>query len=867
MQTGTISTVGTGTVFAINFTSTGTTATTPNVTYTAGSLTDLSGKALIGVTKTSVDTAPPRFLSAKISDNNNNGKVDQIIVTASESLGANTNTGSWAINGSLAGVSISSASVVGSTVLLNISEPTVANTSTGGMTVSFSNSSNTWKDSVNNLAIATVSPLSLTDMARPIMTQVQTFDNSGAYAIDLSFSEGITGTFSGFTLSGSATYTGNIIQTSATTLRLTTADSTAIDTAKSYSLSYNGSGTYLRDAGSNYLANFASTAVTDLIEPKILTRTTVDSNGNGKIDGIRLGFSESLSGSTGGVTVSVAGYVVTGYTTSGTGLTATLTEGANIDTNIAPLVQFQNTTLSDVAGNTISSEGSATVATDAVGPIITGARFNGVDTVFVSFSENFSGSLSGAKFTLSGATASILSATGASGSAQGTVTLNGTGITYGVSEISFATGSVGDALGNMQSLRSFSKVSAGAIISEVMWSGTGANVSQYIELQNLSNSPLSITGWKIRNAGPDITLSGSIAANGYYLVTRTDPTTSLLSGATVTPNMITGSLLIATGATIQLIDTTAIVLDQATVSGNIGNNTALYSMERRSNPGNGTLDASWYTAQTGVNFFDVVGPRGTPGAANVFDATPPTITSSSPADDTLFPIGTINLSYNYSDSGGMAVTPAYSLLLEKNDGAGAFSDVTTAGISSSGITAATASFVTNALAYGHYRTTFTIHDAAGNTTQQINNFYVDQLQMTISTGSTNIGVLSTIGQTFAPSVTITIKTVGAGFTLALGGSGTMNAGITGLGAWSGAQNTGFGFKSLASGSGVTNFAPLTPIGPTTLENIASGTGNYLGDNGVLKTYTYTVTYGAQINSVQAAGVYGAMTSYTLGVSY
>lgn len=667
MQTGTISDVGSGTVFVINFTSTGTTGTTPSVIYTAGALTDLSGKALANVTKTSLDRATPRFIGAEIYDNNGNGKVDRIIIQASETIGVNTDMSSWVIDSPLAGVSLESVSVVGSTVLLNLTEPTVPNTSTGGMTVSFTNNGS-WKDSANNLASATTNT-PIIDRAIPVITRVQTSDTSGNYAIDITFSEAISGTLSGFTLSGSSTFTGNILHPTDNTLQLITADSTANNTAKAYSLSYNGSGSYLRDTDNNYLANFTGTSVADAIAPRILTRTTLDGNGNGKIDGIRFGFSETLSGSTAGVTTSIAGYIVTGYTLSGTGLTATIDEGAISDTSATPLVQFQNTTLADIVGNTIPSEGGTTSATDAVGPVIIGARFNGSDTVFVSFSENFSGSLSPSKFTLSGATANILSATGISGSAQGSVTLDGTGIVYGVSEISFTTGAVSDSLGNIQNLKSFTKISASAIINEVMWSATGSNAYQYLELQNLSNAPLSITGWKIRNAGPDILLSGSIPANGYYLITHNDPASSPLNTATVSPDIVTGALLISTGATIELVDTDATLLDRATVSGNIGDALYPYAMERRSSPGNGTLDASWYTAQTGENFFDVAGPRGTPRNANVFDATPPTITSSSPADHTLFPLGTIVIAYNYSDSGGIAPTPAHTFLLEKNNGA------------------------------------------------------------------------------------------------------------------------------------------------------------------------------------------------------
>lgn len=131
----------------------------------------------------------------------------------------------------------------------------------------------------------------------------------------------------------------------------------------------------------------------------------------------------------------------------------------------------------------------------------------------------------------------------------------------------------------------------------------------------------------------------------------------------------------------------------------------------------------------------------------------------------------------------------------------------------------------------------------------------------------SIGTLSTTVPVFSPSITVTIKTVGAGFHLSLGGSGTMNAGIPEIASWSGAQNKGFGFTSAAGGSATVNISTLTSIGPTTLENIAFGTGNYIGGNGVQNIYTYTIQYGAQIDALQAAGIYGAATRYDLETFY
>lgn len=110
------------------------------------------------------------------------------------------------------------------------------------------------------------------------------------------------------------------------------------------------------------------------------------------------------------------------------------------------------------------------------------------------------------------------------------------------------------------------------------------------------------------------------------------------------------------------------------------------------------------------------------------------------------------------------------------------------------------SFVTNLLAYGQYRATFTISDSAGNNTQQISSFYVDAPSMSISTGSYAIGTLSPGSTTLGTGgMTVTIQTLGAGFRLSLGGSGTLDAGVSQIGGWNG--TAGYGMDYATSGSG------------------------------------------------------------------
>ena len=532
---------------------TGTTALMGTLSYSGNSVYDIAGNTLASVTKSIVDKASPVITSTVLLDTDGNGKVDQVRAYWSEPLTSTIDTSAWIVNNPFPGVGANptGVSVSGNVATLTISEPTTANTSSGGMTVSFTANAS-WKDLSASLnAASSLSNSILVDQATPLVVGMQTVDNSGNYAIDMIFSEPITGTVSGFTLSGSSTYSGTILPINTTTLRFITTDLTSINTAKTYSLSYNGSGISLKDTSNNYLANFADISVTDAIAPKILTRTTMDSNGNGKIDAIRYGFSEPLSGTSSGTMVSVAGYVVTGYASIGTGLTVHVTEALAPDTSATPLVQFQNTTLSDASGNLIPSEGSTTAATDAVGPVVTGVRFDGSSTLFATFSESISGALAPSSFILSGATATISSISAPTGSNSGIITLSGNGIIAGTSEFSFSGNSVGDIMGNKQSGTSFTKVSASVIINEVMWSATGSSATEYIELRNLGTIPVDISGWKIDNAMMNgtatltIPASQTIPANGYYMITATPPSNaSNLLSTGVTAHFV-GSLSLA----------------------------------------------------------------------------------------------------------------------------------------------------------------------------------------------------------------------------------------------------------------------------------------------------------------------------------
>lgn len=122
----------------------------------------------------------------------------------------------------------------------------------------------------------------------------------------------------------------------------------------------------------------------------------------------------------------------------------------------------------------------------------------------------------------------------------------------------------------------------------------------------------------------------------------------------------------------------------------------------------------------------------------------------------------------------MAINAASaSLVIEKWNGS-AWTSVSSAYTTGS-ISTASASYRTNALPLGRYRATFSINDTAGNTsTPEVIVFYVDALQVSVTTTTLPIGVLGTSSATFSTTTTtVTISTIGAGFSLSTLGDAVM----------------------------------------------------------------------------------------------
>ena len=175
----------------------------------------------------------------------------------------------------------------------------------------------------------------------------------------------------------------------------------------------------------------------DKIAPALISSnpiTTIDADGNGKIDHIAVEFTENMDTTFfSNSSFTVAGYSVTSVATNSAAVTTAtqagdgvadptvlirVTEGS-FDTAATPAVTFVGT-MKDTAGNAYTIPTSAQVAVDAAAPIIVSMTENATSTsLTVTFSEAVTGATTAANWT----------PTIASGATIGTVTASGSVVT------------------------------------------------------------------------------------------------------------------------------------------------------------------------------------------------------------------------------------------------------------------------------------------------------------------------------------------------------------------------------------------------------------------------------------------------------
>lgn len=134
------------------------------------------------------------------------------------------------------------------------------------------------------------------------------------------------------------------------------------------------------------------------------------------------------------------------------------------------------------------------------------------------------------------------------------------------------------------------------VINEIAWMGTSADTNdEWIELYNPANQTVDMNGWTIKalDGTPDMTLSGSISAYGFYLLERTDDTAI----SDISADQIYTGAFENGGEYLELRDPSGSLKDSVDASTGwfAGDNSTKSSMERKSHNQSGSNSANWHS--------------------------------------------------------------------------------------------------------------------------------------------------------------------------------------------------------------------------------------------------------------------------------
>jgi PKD repeat protein len=104
------------------------------------------------------------------------------------------------------------------------------------------------------------------------------------------------------------------------------------------------------------------------------------------------------------------------------------------------------------------------------------------------------------------------------------------------------------------------------VINEVAWAGTAASSNdEWIELYNNTDQDIDLTGWRLRSddGSPDLKLSGTIPARGFFLLERSDDETI----SDITADQVYQGALTNSGESLRLFDPQGRLIDSANGDG------------------------------------------------------------------------------------------------------------------------------------------------------------------------------------------------------------------------------------------------------------------------------------------------------------
>ncbi|TLS37298.1 competence protein ComEA [Pseudalkalibacillus caeni] len=142
--------------------------------------------------------------------------------------------------------------------------------------------------------------------------------------------------------------------------------------------------------------------------------------------------------------------------------------------------------------------------------------------------------------------------------------------------------------------------SGSAVINEIAWMGTtNSSYDEWMELYNPTGQEIDLTDWTLSSAdgSPSISLSGTIPAEGYFLLERTDDN----SVPGVVADLIYSGGLSNSGESLELRDASGSLVDQVD-AWHAGDNDTKATMERIDAAVAGTDPANWMDSTSAYTY-------------------------------------------------------------------------------------------------------------------------------------------------------------------------------------------------------------------------------------------------------------------------
>jgi hypothetical protein len=357
------------------------------------------------------DNAAPVLVTLQMFDTNANGKVDQVKATMSEALASYTaGTAPWTLAGVPSGGTLSSVSVSGAVATLTLTEGGGAmDTSVGSFTIALATNAGGIRDAAGNQSsFAATAPA---DKAVPVLVSLQMFDTNANGKVDqvqATFSEALASYTAGNTpwtlaaVPSGGSLSSVSVSGAVATLTLTEGAGAPDTSVGSFTVAMTTNAGGIRDVAGNQAPSFAATAPADKAAPALTSLQMFDTNTNGKVDQVKVTFSEALAAYTAGTAPWTLAAVpssgtLSSVSISGAVATLTLTEGAGApDTSVGSFTVALAANaggIRDAAGNQASF--AATAPADKAAPVLVSATSGGGtaglmetgDTMTLTFSE------------------------------------------------------------------------------------------------------------------------------------------------------------------------------------------------------------------------------------------------------------------------------------------------------------------------------------------------------------------------------------------------------------------------------------------------------------------------------------------------